>query len=204
MRRRLIKALFLVTLLSGCAQTSFLVDVDSIAAGDSGKRVYVILQAKKDMVGGDLLFQEFAPYVKRALTARGYREASSPEQAEIAVMLAYGIAGGAAGSATEVHRDASGYVTGTSTEQVTKYARLIIVRAYDFKKYRDTKEEVQLWQTTIESVGSSDDLRRVFPILIAASQPYLATNTSKKIRVTLTEEDDRVLAVKGMSGPGQK
>jgi hypothetical protein len=205
MRKKVIAAVLLfVILLGGCAQLHFLVEVDSIATADSGKRTCVVLPAKKDMVGGDLLFQEFAQYLKRSLSIRGYHEASSPEQAEIAVMLAYGIAGGTAGSVTKVHTDVRGNIEGASTENVIQYVRLIVIRAYDFKRYRDAKEEMQLWQTTIESVGSSDDLRRVFPVLIAASQPYLGTNTTKKIRVTLKEQDDSVLAVKGISGFGQK
>jgi hypothetical protein len=204
MRTNLLAVMLLVIWLVGCGGTRYLVDIDSIATTDSGKRAYVILPAKKDMVGGDLQFREFSQYLKSALYARGYREAINPEQAEIAVMLAYGIAGGTAGSVTEVHRDAWGNVEGSSTKNVIRYARLIIIRAYDYKKYREMKEEVQLWQTTIDSVGSSDDLRRVFPVLIAASQPYIGTNLNKKVRVVLTEEDNRVATIKSTNTSDQK
>ena len=198
MRRMLVVALLLVISLSGCVSvpTSFIVEIDSIATPDSGKKTYVILPAKKDMVGGELVFQEYARYLKQVLSAHGYREASDPEQAEIAVMLAYGIAAGSMGSGTRLHRDAEGNVTGASTKNITGYARLIIIRAYDYKKYKESKTEVQLWQTTIESNGSSGDLRRVFPVLIAASQPYIGTNTGKKVMVTLSEDDSRVIAIK--------
>ena len=88
-----------------------------------------------------------------------------------------------------------GYSTYLDTE--TAYRRFAVVTAYDYEQFKKDEKEVQLWKTTITSMGASDDLRRVFPVLMAASEPYLATDTGHKVYVSLYEDDDAVLKVKG-------
>jgi len=69
--------------------------------------------------------------------------------------------------------------------------------AYDFNAFLKNQEEIQLWRTQITSSGSSGDLRRVFPVLVAASVPYLGRNSGQKVKVELRESDDEVLQIKG-------
>lgn len=80
----------------------------------------------------------------------------------------------------------------------TNYTRHIILDAVDAKKYKELQKIQSLWKTTIISTGSSGDLRTIFPILLGAGKEYIGTNTGKAISVTLSENDDRVLAVKNM------
>ena len=88
-----------------------------------------------------------------------------------------------------------GYSTYLDTK--TAYRRFIVITAYDYEQFKKDEKEIQLWKTTITSTGTSDDLRRVFPILMAASEAYLATDTGQKVYLTLYEDDDAVLKVKG-------
>lgn len=78
------------------------------------------------------------------------------------------------------------------------YFRYFILDALDLDEYRRTKKEVQLWKTTVTSTGSSGDLRQVLPVMIGASKEYFGTNTGKKLKVILHENDKRVLQVKGI------
>ena len=71
--------------------------------------------------------------------------------------------------------------------------------AVDLDEYRKAEKEVQLWKTTVTSNGSSGDLRQVFPILVAASKPYIGSNTGKKLKVMLSEGDKRVTEIKGFT-----
>jgi len=91
-------------------------------------------------------------------------------------------------------------VTGSTTHSgsYTTYFRFMLLDAVDLNEYRKSKREVQLWKTIVTSLGSSCDLRRVFPILVAASKDYIATNTGKKINVKLQEDDAQVMAIKGI------
>lgn len=73
-----------------------------------------------------------------------------------------------------------------------------MLAAYDLEVYRREDKEIQVWKTTVTSSGSSGDLRRVFPILVAASRPYIGVNTGQQVKVILDENDRAVVDVKGI------
>ena len=97
-------------------------------------------------------------------------------------------------------------VKGYTTHQgsYTTFSRHAFLTAYDLVDYRQKKTEKILWETRIASVGSSGDLRRVFPIMIAAGSPYFGASTGKIVDVSLLEDDSRVLVVKGIPIPEGK
>ena len=78
------------------------------------------------------------------------------------------------------------------------FTRYISLDALDLKIYRGSKQEKQIWKTGIFSTGHSGDLRRVFPVMIAAAAQYIGENTGKKIEVRLSEDDARVKAIKAL------
>jgi hypothetical protein len=51
------------------------------------------------------------------------------------------------------------------------------------------------------SIGSSLDLRSVFPIMIAASESYFGRNTGKAIIRTMKDEDPEVVDMRSMNTP---
>ena len=87
----------------------------------------------------------------------------------------------------------------THTGTTVTYFRYLVLDAIDLEIYRKNKKVVQVWKTSVTSPGSSGDLRQVFPILVGASMDYIGTNTGKKVRVTLYENDKRVKEVKGLA-----
>lgn len=94
-------------------------------------------------------------------------------------------------------------IQGYATQQgsYTTFTRHAFLTAYDLVEYRQKKTERVLWETRIASVGSSGDLRRVFPIMIAASRPYFGVSTGKVMDVSLFEDDVSVFEVKGLPIP---
>jgi hypothetical protein len=76
------------------------------------------------------------------------------------------------------------------------YFRYILLTAFDLNEFRKSKEEIQVWKTTITSTGSSSDLRMVFPILVGAAKDYIGSSTGKQVKVILNETDKRVLEIK--------
>ncbi len=74
----------------------------------------------------------------------------------------------------------------------------MILDAYDLKKFKESQDLIQAWKTTVTSTGSSGDLRRVFPILVAASKDYIASNTKQKVERTLNETDKSVVEIKSV------
>jgi hypothetical protein len=82
-------------------------------------------------------------------------------------------------------------------ESYTTFTRHIDMVAYDINEYRRSGEGIVLWDTRITSIGRSGDLRRVFPIMIAAAIDLIGTNTGKMIIVSLKETDEEVKFLKG-------
>lgn len=82
-------------LTSGCATTGqpqFVVNVDSLASPTAAsKKTYELLPGNDGTTWDDLQFQEYAAYVIRALTYQGFELATDSEEADIAIILAYGI-----------------------------------------------------------------------------------------------------------------
>jgi len=87
-------ALILASLLAvGCAaRPELLVTVDAISSDEnSRKTTYVLLPGNKNLSPEDLQFREFAQYVHRALAARGFCRVDDIRQAQLAIILFYGI-----------------------------------------------------------------------------------------------------------------
>ncbi len=89
-----------------------------------------------------------------------------------------------------------GYQNGT--REYILFTRYYELSAVDLEKYKKTNKNIQLWKTMVTSTGSSGDLRRVFPILVAASEKYIGLNTGKTIQIQLYENDKSVLELKGV------
>ena len=84
-----------ITLLAGCAATgqpTFYVSVDSLAASvASTKKTYLLIPGNEGVSRNDLQFQEYENYLKRVLNGKGYIAASSRDEADVAIVLSYGI-----------------------------------------------------------------------------------------------------------------
>lgn len=231
------------TFLSGCATTpqrqGYTVSVNGLAAQASNSAVsFVILPGDTNVTATDLQFQEYAAFVERAMSQRGFSRAPSFESADMAIFLTYGIgepkehvysyslptfgqtgissattygniSGSAYGSAnysgTTYYTPSYG-ITGYSSHSGTAvtYTRRIFIEAVDLPTHRSQNKLLQLWKTAIVSVGSSGDLREVFPVMVGAASTYLGSNTGQVRTVTLHENDPRVLFVKGISEAQKK
>jgi hypothetical protein len=188
---------------------------------------YSSLPGNKDVKADDLHFQEYAGYVHRALFDHGFVQAEAIEKANIAIFLSYGIGDpqehqfsfsmptfGQTGisSAQSFGTFGSGLFSGTTTytpsygvtgsQKVSgryiTYFRFMLVNAVDLDEFKESGKEIHLWKTTVTSSGASDDLRQVFPVMVAASKDHIATNTGKRIKIQIQENDDKVLEIKGL------
>jgi hypothetical protein len=226
--------IFFVVGLMGCATSgkpAYSVDVDSLASAKAAsQKTYLLIPGNEGITWDDLQFQEYAIYLMRVLDAQGYKSAQSMDEADVAIILSYGIGdpqahqysyslptwGETGVSSSKTYGTARTYGNRTSVNSTTvytpsygitgynthvgtsiQYFRYAFITGYDLEEFNRSGKQIQLWQTTITSAGSSGDLRRVFPALIGASAPYLATNTGKKINVSLRETDKVIKAVRG-------
>jgi hypothetical protein len=192
--------------------------VNALAVPDAKAfHTFIVIPARQGVNAGDLIFQEYSTQVARALIAQGFEPAKDVNTVDAIVLLDWAISDPqtklVTGSATSmepvgVARDkvsgivspVNAMVSHPTTESVTVYKRSLSAKAYDAKVYRETKASKELWEVAVDSEGSTGDIRTVFPIMVAASQPYLGVNTTKPARVTMGMEDAKVKFIRG-DGP---
>jgi hypothetical protein len=196
------------------------------APGTDDKKNFILLPGNKDTSVSDLQFREYAAYINRALISRGFVPAESIETANLAIFVVYGIGDpqqhqysysvpvwgqtGVSSSTTQGTLSTYGNYSGTTTYNptygikgysshvgtYTTYFRFLVLNAIDLSEYRKSKKEVQLWKTTVTSAGRSGDLRRVFPVMVTASKPHIATNSGQQIKIEIYENDPNILEIK--------
>ena len=188
---RLFPVMLALVFASGCAPR-FYVGVDSISSDDAlRKRTYVLLPGNKDTSSEDLRFNEFAAYVHQALGSQGFNPAPGIEQADIAIVLAYGIGD------PDKHQytyaipmwGRTGVSSSTTHGTFNTYG--------GFGTYSGTATYTPTYGITGYSTGSSGDLRRVVPALVAASSQYLGKNTGRRMEIVIGEDSPAVTQIKG-------
>ncbi|MBN1595840.1 hypothetical protein JW933_07940 [candidate division FCPU426 bacterium] len=90
-------------------------------------------------------------------------------------------------------------VTGYTTQDqvLTVYPKYVEIDAYSIKNAKPGDRLEQLWKTTIRSEGKKNEIRSVFPILMAAAAKYLGGNTGREIEVALTRNQPEVKLITG-------
>lgn len=109
-------------------------------------------------------------------------------------------------SATTTYQPEYG-ITGYSSHigTYTTFTRWLQVSAYRLSVKTEAEEPEEVWRLSAISTGSSGDLRRVFPILVTAAQPYLGKSTQKKaVDVALYESDEAVVAIREGVSPSEE
>lgn len=206
--------------LSGPAQ-GYTVAVNSLGVGTPTS--FEVAPMNKGVPKSDLQFLEYARYVERALESKGYKKVSKNERPEIVVLLGYSISDGEQREASRVVSDwgqtgainlgttgtintigNTSYInaqtntiplygptnTRTETTRYTTYTRKVELSAFAIDEVRE------IWTTKIASIGSSGDLRRVFPVLIAAGKNYIGNPTTRAEVVTIAEDSPQVMSVR--------
>ncbi len=84
------------------------------------------------------------------------------------------------------------------TVNFTLFTRHVGIYADDLRIARKEGRMASAWQTRAVSVGSTGDLRRVVPVMIAGAMQYFGTSTGQAITLTVRENDRRVLFLKGL------
>lgn len=222
--RASILAVLAIPLTSACGSVRYYVAVDAIAEpGHSEAETFAVVPEGSANGAADVEFRSFASVVRRALESKGLREAPR-EEADLEIELTYGIGDRREETfTTSVSKPTYSYLgegeqvftgqskskrmefkrTGTRTRHSTTtratYLRHLTLRAFDLRELRRSEERVEVWRTEITSRGSSGDLRRVFPVLVAAGLPYFGEHTDERVNVQLTEGSAAIASLRGAS-----
>jgi hypothetical protein len=91
-----------------------------------------------------------------------------------------------------------------SSFATTVYTKHLNLVAVDLQKYiseinsvgREDAVPVEVWSVDVETTGQPSDLSEVFPVLVAASQPYLGDKTEDVVILKMSGSDKRVTQIK--------
>jgi hypothetical protein len=157
------------------------------------------LAPDKDVVKGDLEYDEYAVYARRLLAERGYTETDC-SKAKVLISLAYGVGGrsqshsypepyyGEEGPPRATFFDPQRYtVMGTEGYPGTpnNYVRFVRMAAYDMGP--GGSRGPQRWRIDASSIGAGTDLRRIVPFLMAGARGYIGTDTGRSVRTDVKE-----------------
>jgi hypothetical protein len=82
------------------------------------------------------------------------------------------------------------------TSSYTNYTRYLKLSAVDSGLWRNNKENIELWKTSVTSTGSSGDLRQVMPYMIIAVKPHIGTNTGQQLKIEIDGDNKNVKALR--------
>lgn len=96
----------------------------------------------------------------------------------------------------------TGYTTGVGRRVV--YTRILALAGVDANSVRQGGDAKELWRVSAVSVGSSGDLRHLFPYLVAAAKPHIGKATpAGAVEVHFSENSPEVVEVRGALAPAQ-
>ena len=200
--------LFMLTFTTGCTITpKYQVTIDAITAPNITLKpsTYELKALNKNIDSNSLRFQQYATPLAQLLHNKGYLKVTEGQTAQQIIYFDYGIDKLKEERKTYEEPNITfgfgfGYPYGAfryydpfyrpiyygnryHTYTNVYYNRYITILAKD----QSAKE---LWRVDVSSVGESKNLRKIVPLLIEASKPYLGTNTKEPIELVIKEKKE--------------
>ena len=204
-------SVFLFT--TGCSVTpKYHLTVDAVTAPNISIKPstsYIIEVVKKDTNKNSLAFQKFSTKLHEVLGQRGFVQPYASHLAQQIIYFDYGLE--KVNEATETYTEPNisftmgwgfpyagyygnhyhpfydGFYGGsyrTYTKTHIYYNRYITLLAKD-------PSNKELWRVDVSSIGESKNLRKIIPLLIEASKPYIGKNTAEPVKVVVKEKPSK-------------
>jgi hypothetical protein len=198
---------------NGCSPitSKYRVTIDAITNPNTSIKpsLYVIKALGADTDVNSLRFQRQSQYLVKLLNKVGYTKSSHKSLAKQLIYFDYGIEKIKEQTQTYSEPTVSvgmswGYPMGyyryrgyhpfwndvgyssyrTYRRTYRLFNRYIVILAKDQKGK-------ELWRVDVSSVGESDNLKKIIPILIKASKSYIGKDTEKPVHIVIEEEQKR-------------
>jgi hypothetical protein len=196
----------------GCTPivNKYLVTVDAISNPDTVIKptTYIIKPLGDDTSSDTLKFQRQSSILAKILNLKGYKELSHKNLAEQIIYFDYGIEKIKEETRTYSEPDVSfGFSWGYPYRYGYPYYSPFWsdVGYSSYRTYRKTykifnryivilsKDQLgkELWRIDVSSLGESNNLQEIVPILIRASKPYIGRNIEKPVNLVLEENEEK-------------
>lgn len=208
-------------MLSACSSTKLYTSVSSFSKGTPPAGVsYILLPYAQGSISNSFAklnefeFNEYAAYIERGLSAKGWRRVPVNGTAHMVVFVAYGMGppqektytystptwgqtGGGTAYTTGVASSFGGYtnlsatttfvpnygITGYQTHlgTMTTYDRWLRVMSFRMDTLAKTNQWDQVWDVSVKSTGTSNDLRAVMPYLAMSASQYAGVSSGRSV-----------------------
>jgi len=198
--------IFITFIFVGCTTiiNKYRVTVDAITNSDKiiQPTTYIIKPLGEDTDIDDLKFQRQSRRLAKILNKKGYREVNSKDLALQIIYFDYGIEKIKEETQIYTEPDISFGFSWGYPYRYPYYSPFWSDIGYSsYRTYRKTyklfnryiviiskdQSGKELWRVDVSSVGESNNLEKIVPILIRASEPYIGKNIDKPINVVLEE-----------------
>ncbi len=183
-------ALASVLLVTGCGGIDYHIKISGLRDPQASAKTKYVLRPTAKVNPSDLQFREFSTYTNRALALHGFTLVDDENDAELAIFLDYGI-----GERPTTYTVTPGF-GGPDVEANESFFRWARLEAVDGPEFFKSQKVVELWRTTMASSGANANLRVVFPILLAAGQPYFGKDTPQDVFRVLDDGSPEVIAIR--------
>ena len=205
--RRVLYILLVLLFFTGCSRVvdKYRVTIDAIASEDINNTVikpitYVIKPLGDETDIDSLRFQRQSKILEKILEKKGYKKVKYKNLAQQIIYFDYGIETVKEETRTYSEPDISfgfgwgypyryyspfwsdfGYTTyRTYTKTYRVFNRYIVILSKD-------QLGNELWRVDISSVGTSNNLSKIVPILLKASEPYIGKDTKEPIKLVVED-----------------
>jgi len=203
----LISLILIITTACTPIVNKYKVTIDAITTpnGSIKPSSYTIKALGSDTDINSLLFQRQSQYLVKLLNKKGYTQSSHESLAEQIIYFDYGIEKIKEETKTYTEPNVSfgvswGYPFGYYHSRYHPFWNEVGFSSY--RTYHKTyklfnryivilsKDQTgkELWRVDVSSIGKSDNLKRIIPILINASEPYIGKNTEKPVHLVIEED----------------
>jgi len=198
--------IFITFIFVGCTTiiNKYRVTVDAITNSDKiiQPTTYIIKPLGEDTDIDDLKFQRQSRRLAKILNKKGYREVNSKDLALQIIYFDYGIEKTKEETQIYTEPDISFGFSWGYPYRYPYYSPFWSDIGYSsYRTYRKTyklfnryiviiskdQSGKELWRVDVSSIGESNNLEKIVPILIRASEPYIGKNIDKPINVVLEE-----------------
>ncbi len=213
--KKFIYIILILFLVSGCSHVidEYKVTVDAITSKEANNTIikpitYVIKPLGEDTNIDTLKFKRQANILEKILDKKGYQKVKYKNLAQQIIYFDYGIETVQQKTKTYSEPDVSfgvslgypfwgypyrhyhppfwgdfGYTRYRTYSKTYKlFNRYIVILAKD-------QLGKELWRVDVSSVGESDNLARIVPILLKASEPYIGKDTKEPIQLNFTTKN---------------
>ena len=197
-------SIFTLLITTGCSPmvSKYHVTIDAISAPNllSIPKTYTITALGKDTDTNSLRFQQQANVLDELLKKEGYQKVENEHLAQQVIFFDYGIEKIAEEIETRSEpRVTMGVSIGHSYGYYSPFwSNWGYYRSYSrqhnyYNRYITLLSKAptgkELWRVDISSIGESKNLKKIVPLLIEASIPYIGKNTKEPIEVVIKEKE---------------